>query len=319
MANVNAASNTFNLPNYVGELFLVGKNRTPFLNMIGGLTGGRAVNVWEFPTSLEESHDTPTQPNITETASLTAPTAKTFVPTQHTNVCQIFQRAVSMSYARMSDNATLSGLSILGNNPISDPFEHQKARALEAIALDVEYTFLNGVYQRAANSGAETANKTRGILSAISTNVVAGSSGALSKAMINELVRAMADSGSPFAQPVLFCNSFQKQALSGIYGVSPMGSVPSSRTVGGVNIETILTDFAQVGVVYDPFMPADTVMIADLSVVAPTFLAVPGKGHMFYEPLSKTGAGETGMLYGQIGLAYGPETYHGKITGLATE
>lgn len=318
MANINAASNTFNLPNYVGELFVVGQNRTPFLNMIGGMSGGRAVNTWEFPVALEESHDSPAQPDITETASLTAPTAKTFVPTQTTNVCQIFQRSVSMSYARMSDNATLSGLAIVGNNPITDPYEHQKMRALEAIALDVEYTFLNGSYQRAANSGTETSNKTRGILTAINTNTVAGSAAALSKAHINELVRKMADSGSPFKEPVLFCNSFQKQALSALYGTLPLGAVPQSRTVGGVNISTILTDFCQLGVAYDPFVPADTILIADLSVVAPTSLAVPGKGHMFYETLAKTGAGETGMFYGQLGLAYGPETYHGKITGLAT-
>ena len=36
------------------------------------------------------------------------------------------------------------------------------------------------------------------------------------------------------------------------------------------------------------------------------------------EPLAKTGAGEKYQIFGQIGLDYGAEFLHGKITGLAT-
>ena len=320
MANVSAAANTFNLPNYVGELFLVGGNQTPFLTMIGGLSnGGRAVAGWEYPVSVEETLNTAAQPDITETASLTAPTPTTYVPTQTTNVCQIFQRQVSVSYARMSDNATLSGLSLLGTNPITDPVEHQKMRNLEQIAVDVEYTMLNGVYQKAAaavsGGAAEKSNKMRGIITAITTNVVAAG-GALTKANINTLVASMADHGAPFKNAVLFGNSTVKQAITGLFGTTPLGAVPQSRNVGGLNIETIVTDFGEIGVVYDRYVPAGTLLIADLAFVTPVSLAVPGKGHMFYEPLSKTGAGESGQYYGQIGLAYGPEVYHGKITGI---
>ena len=65
-------------------------------------------------------------------------------------------------------------------------------------------------------------------------------------------------------------------------------------------------------------MPTSTLLIADLSVCKPVFLPVPGKGVLFYEELSRTGASEKGHLYGQIGLDYGPEEYHGTITGLTT-
>ncbi len=323
MANASAAATTFNLPNYVGELFLVGNYRTPFLTMIGGLTsGGRAVNGWEYPVSVEESLEAAAQPDITETASLTAPTPKTYVPTQTTNVCQIFQKQVSVSYARMSDNATLSGLSLLGNNPITDPVEHQKMRTLEQIAVDVEYTMLNGSYQKGAAAtvspaAAEKSNKMRGIIPAITTNVVAAGSAPLSRAHINTLVAAMADAGAPFKNPVIFGNSAVKQSITALYGTTPLGAAPQSRTIGGLNIQTIVTDFGEIGVAYDRFVPAGTLLIADLAFVMPVSLAVPGKGHMFYEPLSKTGAGESGQFYGQIGLAYGPEVYHGKITGLS--
>lgn len=317
-----ALATTFNLPNYVGELFQVGQNKTPFLNMIGGLSGGRTVSTWEYSVALEETLGVPSQPDITETASLTAPTPTTIVPSQKTNVCQIFHKSVAMSYSRQSDNATLSGLPILGTNEITDPYEHQKMLQVRQIALDAEYTFLNGTYQRAAAATTDPAadeksNKTRGILTAIQTNVVAAGDASLSRALINTLLRSMATNGSPFTQPVLFCNALQKQTISAIYGAAPLGGNVPSRTVGGVNVETLVTDFAEIGVVYDPFMPTDTVLIADLSVVFPVFLAVPNKGFLFYEDLATTGAGVGGQIYGQMGLAYGPETFHGKITGLA--
>ena len=55
-----------------------------------------------------------------------------------------------------------------------------------------------------------------------------------------------------------------------------------------------------------------------ISVVNPVALPVPGKGILFYEALSKTGAAEKGQIYGQLGIDYGPEEFHGTITGLKT-
>jgi len=45
---------------------------------------------------------------------------------------------------------------------------------------------------------------------------------------------------------------------------------------------------------------------------------VPGKGNFFYEPLARTGAAETGQIFGKFGLDYGADFYHGTITNLAT-
>jgi hypothetical protein len=43
MAGITGQGTTFNLPNFVGELFAVSREDTPFLSSIGGLTGGRAA------------------------------------------------------------------------------------------------------------------------------------------------------------------------------------------------------------------------------------------------------------------------------------
>lgn len=310
----NAAAGTiWNLPNYAGELFTSDLVSTPFLSMIGGLTGGMQTDNFEFVTDSQYSQEAAAQPAITETASLTAPTAISYVRGQNKNVTQIFHEQVSISYMKMSNQGRLSGINTAGaqNNVISEK-DFQIAKALEKIARDVEYTFLNGVYQIATNAG--VANKTRGIIANCTVNTVNASSAALSKALMDSLLLTMFTNGAMFKNMVIFCGGFQKQKLSNIYGYSP-----SDRNVGGVNIKQIETDFGNIGVA-DPhrFMPAGTLLIADMSVVAPVFQLVPEKGLLFYEELAKTGAAESSQVFGQIGLDHGPSFCHGTITSLAT-
>ena len=84
-----------------------------------------------------------------------------------------------------------------------------------------------------------------------------------------------------------------------------------------MNVDTIVTDFGTFGIVLDRYMPVDGLLLADMSVVSPCFLEIPGKGHFFTEPLAKTGAYDRAQIYGEIGLEYGPEQYHGSIAGIA--
>lgn len=313
MANVSAAATVWNCPNYVGELFMVGAEKTPFLNMAGGLGGARAKRYgsFQFPMAQPWSLEAASQPAITETASLTAPTPVTYVRGQDTNTAQIYQRQISVSYAKQSVTGKLSGLSIVGDQQVKNEKDFQIEANLKQISKDAEYVFLQGTYQAATDAG--TAAKTRGIITGITTNAVAAGSTDLSKAQIDELLRTMADNGAEFEQPVIFVNALQKQRITNIYAYAP-----EDRNIGGVNIKQIETDFAVLGIVYAPRMPTDTLLVADMSVVYPVFVEVPGKGVLFYEELARVGASETGQIYGQFGIDYGPEEYHGKITGLTT-
>lgn len=319
MANANAAATTWNCPNYTGELYLIGANQTPFLNMIGGLQGNRirTVTSFEYPLAQPWELEAPSQPSITETASLTAPTPWTYVRGQDTNTCQIFHRSVSVSYAKQSVPGSIVADATTGlvdkneNQPIQNEKDFQIAAHLRQIAVNTDYTYLNGEFQKATSAG--VAAKTRGIITAVATNTVDGASGPLSRTMFNELVRNMASNGAQFINPVIFVNAFQKQQITEIYGYAPQ-----DRNVGGLNIKQIETDFAMFGVVWAPNVPTSTLLVADLAVCRPVFLPVPGKGVLFYEELAKDGAAEKGQIYGQIGLDYGPEEFHGKITNLAT-
>lgn len=317
MANTNNPATQWNAPNYVGPLYQIGANDTPFLNMIGGLQGGGiTLASMEFAVAQPWSLEAAAQPAITETASLTAPTAWTYVRAQDRNVCQIFQKGISVSYTKQSVSGMITangttGLSIPGENPVQNEFDFQVQAALAQIAVDVEYTFLHGTYVLGID--ADTAYKTRGIVTATTTNTVAAGAGALTKTLIDQLLRTMAGNGAKFRNSVIFCNAFQKQQLSNIYGYAP-----EDRNVGGVNIKQIETDFAMLGIVWTPKITTSTLLIADLSVCRPVFCPVPNKGVLFREELAKVGASEKEQIYGQIGLDYGPEEYHGTLTGLST-
>ena len=295
MANV-AAGTVWNLPNYTGELFTSDLINTPLLSMIGGMTGGMMTENFEFTTDSQYDQETAAQPAITETASLTAPTAISYVRSQNKNVTQIFHEQVSISYVKASNQGRLSGINTAGavNNVINEK-DWQISKALEKIARDVEYTFLNGAYQIATDAG--TANKTRGMIASSSVNTVDASSATLSKPLMDSLLLEMFNNGSMFKMPVIFCGGFQKQKISDIYGYAP-----EDRNIGGLNIKQIETDFGNIAVApAHRFMPAATLLIADLSVVSPVFQLVPEKGLLFYEDLAKTGASEKGQIFGQIG------------------
>lgn len=316
MANAAAAATVWNCPNYLGELYQIGAqgNETPFLTMMGGLSGGNVLQTgsFQFPTASTWALEAAAQPAITETASLTAPTPTTYVRSQDTNTVQIFQEQVSVSYAKQSVVGELSGLSIEGQQMVRNEKDWQIQANLLQIAKDANYSFLNGAYQAATDAG--TAAKTRGVITATTTNAVAAGTAELSKELMDSLFVTMANGGSKFMTPVIFASALDVQRLSNIYGFAPM-----DRSIGGVNVETIIAPLVgRVSVIWDANVPAGTLALIDMSVCKPVVLPVPEKGVLFYEELSKTGASEKGQIYGQMGIHYGAEEYHGKITGLAT-
>jgi hypothetical protein len=297
--------------NYLGKLFQIGANQTPFLNMIGGLSGGgKTTHSFNFPVAQPWALAGASQSATSEALAAAAGTATTYTRGQDYNTVQIMKKDYGSTFAKQSTFGEISGLSIIGDQPVKDELAFQKMAALKQMAIDVDYSFIRGVY--AAQSVATTGATTRGIVAATTTNEVAAGTAALTKAMIDQIVRTMATNGAIFGNMVMFCGAFQKQKISDLYGYAP-----ESRNVGGVNIQQIETDFCQIGVVWTPHIAADDIIIADMSVCYPVFC--PYKGQVIVDvPIALTAALEGGFLYTQIGLDYGPEEFHGKITDLAT-
>lgn len=140
----------------------------------------------------------------------------------------------------------------------------------------------------------------------------------LTKAHVDDLLQKVYESGGIMdtGAATLLCNGTLKRGLSEAYTTAGQ-TPPDSRTVGGVAVDTIVTDFGTLNVMLDRYMPHDTLVVASLDQCRPVVLNVPGKGSGFFvEPLAKVSAANRFQLYGEIGLRYGSELSHGKATGL---
>ena len=149
MADVFATS--FGVLNYSGMLFNKGNVKTPLSSIIG--SKAKTTNHVEFVTGQEySSGGNGSQPKITENQSLTAPDASVTTRAQKTNVTQIFQESVGISYGKQSNMGTLSGINVANQqaNPISE-LDFQVAAKIQKVNRDIEYTFINGVYHKATS------------------------------------------------------------------------------------------------------------------------------------------------------------------------
>ena len=297
-------------------LFNKGNARTPFLSMIGGKT--KYTSSVEFILGQEFASEDGDIPNISETASLTAPEASYITRSQNSNVTQIFQDAVAISYAKMSNMGTLAGVNIAGQvaNPQNE-LDFQVGNKMRKLSRAIEKTFIQGKYNK-ATSDAEV-NKTRGIDEAIVSNVVDAGGKAINIWLVNDLVQKIDEANGDISNLTLWVDNVTLNQING--NAVEMGvEVGEFKTNEyGIQIRDLYLPTATVHIAQGQFIPEGTAYLLNFDAIAPVEQPVPGKGNFFLEPLAKTGAGEKYQLFGQIGLDYGNECLHGKITGLSTE
>jgi len=392
MAGISGLGTNYNLPNYTGILHSLTPAATPLFSAVGGLTGGKQTTSTEFEWSTYDLRNAG-QPAVVEGA--TAPTAQGRVRANVTNVVQIHQEKVSVAYSKIAAYGQKAGSNNDAPSNVAGEVDWQVTQMLKQMVRDIEFSFLNGTYQKPADNS--TGRKTRGLIPAITSNVTAvaastitglsaatdtitetstaladgdkivftsvGASTAITTGRVYHVVNKSTNAfkvsetagGSAvtigtatvaYRKPrstalattdidgilqkvwdngglgdgetsTLIVNSKQKLAISAAYAGAYGKFVETSRTVGGVAVDTIVTDFGVVNIMLNRFMPVDAIVVASLGELAPVYLEVPGKGHFFAEPLAKTGASDDVQLYGEVGLEYGPESHHGIITGLA--
>jgi len=316
---VTGIGTSWNLPNYAGELFTASPKETPLLSMIGGLTGGVMTTSPEFPTAQLYEYPDAKQPSISEAASATAPTAQHIDRNQEKNVVQIHQKTIDLTYRKQAASGQMQGINTAGQspNPANEKAWQTQHAMLIPTARDVEYSFIMGQYQRAGN--VNTADQTRGMMElcrVYGTHINANGE-RLSFALLQALYREMADNGAHFDNMVMFTPAGIKQEVSDIYGSRPGANLPATRTQGGIDIQTVVTDFTNINIAWNRFMPNGSLLLCDIRYMQPVFMEVPGKGVLFVEPLGKKGASDSEQLYGEIGLDHGPGFLHGAITGLS--
>lgn len=391
MSGITGLGTTYNLPNYTGILYGLTPGETPLFSAIGGLGNGGQTTSTEFEW---QTSDLRAAGQNVALEGATAPTAQERVRGNVTNVVQVQQSKVAVSYSKIAAVGQKAGSNNDLVNPVTDEVDWQVKQELMAMVRDVEYSFINGVYQKPSDNS--TARKTKGLLAAITTNLqakatstitglsaatdtvtetstglsngdqiiftdvgasttifvgriyyvvskstnafkVAATSGGsaitigtatvayrvpwtttLATSHVDDILQLTWDNGGITDQvtATLIVNSSQKRAISKAYADAYGKFTETSRTVGGVAVDSIVTDFGTVNVMLDRFMPQDAICVATLSELRPVYLEVPGKGHFFAEPLAKTGASDDVQLYGEVGLAFGAESHHGLVTGL---
>ena len=314
MAGINGMGLTFNLPNFNGVLYGLTPEDTPLVSAIGALSGGgEPVYSKDFEW---QTYDLRATENPSHLEGQAAPTARERVRASLSNVTQIFHSQVSVSYTKMAAIMQRNGLANVQPTAQADEMTWQIQQELKALKRDLEFVFLNGTFAKPADN--TTARKTQGVLGAITTNVVAGGAVALTEAMVLDLMQATWTNGGiqESETATLMCGAIQKRKLSKIF-ITDKGYSEDTRNVGGVNVQTIETDFGKLNIMLNRHMPAAQVALLSLESLKPRILMIPGKGFLFLEPLAKVGASDQAQLYGEIGLEYGNELQHGKITNLA--
>lgn len=393
MSGITGLGNTFNLPNYHGELFAVSPSETPLLSASGGLGQGGEVK----DTLVEWQKYDLRDPSIrARLEGADAPTAESRVRANVTNRLQIFQEAVSTSYTKQAATERYAALAGGVGNPVANEHSWQVMQTLKQIARDVNYSFWNAV--RSDPSDNTTARQMAGLLSVITTNakvkkaaltaisaatdtltkthdlvagdkfvftdigastaVVAGRAywvtsvsttvsfkvsateggaaitvgtatmagyplkvaNVVTKDNVNSLLQSAFDNGgiSEQSTATLFVSSGLKLGITSAYASAYGQADPLSgtRNVGGVAVNTIVTDFGVLNVAIDRALPQDAIAVVSLEQIQPVFLNIPGKGVLFEEELAKTGASEKSQVYGEIGMAYGNEASHAVMRGL---
>uniref|UniRef100_A0AAU8B0R2 Major capsid protein n=1 Tax=Dulem virus 32 TaxID=3145750 RepID=A0AAU8B0R2_9CAUD len=318
MPGITGMATTYNCPNFVGELFTATPDDTPFLSAIGGLTGGTPVKSTVFTWQADDKRKGADDRQRTEGAD--APEATGVARTQGHNVVEVHQEKVEVSYTKLAAIGQVSPVTAtatpLGLQPVQDELAWQLQSALRSKADDVEMSFISGTYAMPTDNASP--RKTRGLVEAITTNVVDASGAAITEDLVLDLMQKVWESGGIGVSETrtVIVGAAAKRALTKLF-IKDKGYREAERNVGGVNLQTFETDFGRCNIMLNRYAPAKTLIVASIDECRPAFLEIPGKGHFFAEPLAKTGARDAVQLYGEIGLIYGNEKHHGKLINLA--
>ncbi len=320
MALVSGLGTTYNLPNYHGELMNVSPQDTPFTTAIGGIGTGMRTDSVAYEWQFEDLRAASATRQRLEGAD--APSAEERTRFPASNVVEVHQEAVAVSYTKLAATGNFNGANIGGAatamTPTLNEFDHQIDLAIRAKKRDVEATCLIGTKNVPVDN--TTARRTGGLLEAAVTNVIVKAAApALTEKDVLDLMQSAYDNGGIAEEEtrVLIVPAVQKRWVTKRF-IADKGYQETSRNIGGVTAMEIETDFGKLSVMLNRYMPADTVAIASLEDCELVFLEIPRKGVLFVEQLAKTGAQEKAQLYGEIGLKWGNERKHGKITGLGT-
>lgn len=140
----------------------------------------------------------------------------------------------------------------------------------------------------------------------------------LTKDLVDQMLQTVYDNGgiSEQGMATLLVGSAQRRKVTAAYTSSSYVTKELTGNLGGVTVDRLNTDFGVLNVMLDRAMPVNSLAVVSMEQCRPVFLEIPDKGHFFAEPLARTGAKDRVQIYGEVGLQYGNQMAHGKMTNL---
>ena len=285
------------VPAEINKIYEHGSKSNPFLGIIGARNGLAAARAWEF-TSSQDFQVTGGDVSITENASVSGAAPTTVARNKETNVAQILQYGVEVSYARESD---VAGLANVGGEGSMSPLDFQVDAKMKQSNKDWNWAAINGTKVVAADSN--TAFKMGGLYNVVETegtNFFANGAvpRALTKDLIEDSAVAAMDAGAGFEDPAFLITASMKQKINALYG-----NAIESITEGGVNLTVVHSVVGTIRFIVDNACSATKLAIVDLAFAQPVVLPVKGQVLMI-EPLGKSGASESYQVYLQPSVDY---------------
>jgi hypothetical protein len=318
MATISGLIHSQNSPEYIGELFVLTPDQAPLATMMGGVGGGADGDI-------EYTWQQTANPAVTVNAGAAEGADPTYAGVDRSqifNVMQIFQYGFDVSYSKAGNRAFL-GVSGAAPDPSlalpinPDEIAFQTRMKMLRLKRELNKTLHSGVYAR-PTGGANTARKMRSFEGAVDSagtpNTIDAAAAALTKTHIEDLLQTMVDASAPLINPVLIVNSFNRRRVSSQYGTD----LPRDRYVGGVRVATIVTDFADLSVVFDRDCTTSHAEVVDLAFCKLRHHPIPTKGSVFVEQMPSTGSSFKFQLYAELGFEYGLPEYHGYVDNTAT-
>ncbi len=298
MADVNAVAQSFGITNVSGQLFEMGESRTPLVNSLAR----KQTQSVRFAVSSAYELNAPAIPAISETASMTAPAITSKPRTQEYNVTQIFMKSFGVSYAKLSNTATLTGINVANQaSNVQNEWDFQSGVKVKELRNDLEYTLLHGEYNEATTDA--TINKTRGFYAAVPAANKQVVTGKLTLAAIRDAMVEMYKDNVDVSGMIALVHVSDLVDL-GADIVSKGQAQPRDRYEGGWAYTDIVTEVGVISLVKHPLATQGKVLFFKPGQCAIVEQPVPGKGNVFTEELARTGAAITGQLFAQFGLDY---------------
>src|SRR5262245_61407921 len=146
MPGITGLGSTFDLPNFVGDLFTITPEETPLLTAMGGLTGGRETADTSFEWQFYDLRDADSARQRLEGDA--ARFTRERVRANADNVLEIHQESVSISYSKLGTASGNYATTHRGPNPVTDELRWQMDQQIKQVARDVEVSFIVGTYAK---------------------------------------------------------------------------------------------------------------------------------------------------------------------------